>query len=172
MRFILWSVDWEATSSLLQPAFVLVAPGFRESGIAASTRLKSNPAKHPKRTALQHANAVNACTVNAVFLSAYTRQSSESRIRPLPCLALRYLFCPGSMNSSKWRKTQQSQNSELKLLMLHTKFCLDLLVACHMPVLLPFGHELPCFLPTVKERHLETVTSYPFISKLQTPITF
>lgn len=96
MRFILWSVDWEATSSLLQPAFVLVAPGFRESGIAASTRLKSNPAKHPKRTALQHANAVNA-----VFLSAYTRQSSESRIRPLPCLALRYLFCPGSMNSSQ-----------------------------------------------------------------------
>ena len=101
MRFILWSVDWEATSSLLQPAFVLVAPGFRESGIAASTRLKSNPAKHPKRTALQHANAVNACTVNAVFLSAYTRHSSESRIRPLPCLALRYLFCPGPMNSSQ-----------------------------------------------------------------------
>ena len=29
-----------------------------------------------------------------------------------------------------------------------------------MRVLLPFGHELPCFLPTVKERHLETIT-YP-----------
>ena len=59
-------------------------------------KLKSTHAKHPKPTTLQHANAGNA-----VCLSAYTRQSHESRIRPLPCLALRYLFCPGPIKSSQ-----------------------------------------------------------------------
>ena len=85
-------------------------------------KLKSTQAKHPKPTTLQHANAGNA-----VCLSAYTRQSHESRIRPLPCLALRYLFCPGPIKSSQ---NGDTAITELKLLMLHTLQILSGFAGC------------------------------------------